>query len=104
MRSKSGFIIGFVYLAVTAFLILHAGSDVGGMLAIIFTIPWSVMAFGLSTIFGSTWAASSQAYFFGTLVFGASINAVLIYFIGSQLEKIFYKLKEKAGHHTINPK
>jgi hypothetical protein len=93
-RSKSGLILGFVYLGITVVLISCAGSEVGGAFAIAFTLPWSAIAAYFIIKFESTWP-DSMASFVGTLFLGATINTVLLYYIGSLLEKAFKKLKNR---------
>ena len=97
-QSKLGMSLGFVYLAIAAFIISLAGSDAGGVLAIILMSPWSLIlpfciAYGILP--DEAWLAQSKTAFIGSFVIGAWINALILYFVGRLLGKIVLRLKRK---------
>lgn len=95
-KSKLGFALAAVYLALVAGLILYAlylfkydavNSELAAVPIIVLTLPWSMM---ILSSFGPM-PGNSLVLGFAVLVFSALANAALLYLLGALLGRAFGK-------------
>lgn len=80
-NSKLGLLLALTYIIGSALLILVQGLTGESFIALLLGIPWS---FGFA--FFEYWAASGPMLYF-LLILPLAVNAAIIYWIGSKLDR-----------------